>query len=1452
MQNVPGGRGGRRRRVNPVVLPQGVVVYPSAPAGPAVPAAAAVPVVAPISFQQPHLNQEDRDLVEQGDENETNTQYNNYYAFPPQAMRWLEQTPGLINRRSHMIDLINLRRTINRLVNDGVPHQLFFPRVVVDPYTLQRMDNSIEFMKNAVRQAGRVQADLDDYIFARIVQPPPLVPVRIPSFIVPLGDVFDLPTFLVLYILFCFSALTYATVGSRSASYHVGVRTDQGATQFLGTRQNSHVQATNRHLSVEVLIDIYMDLMKIICDNLGQQADGRQSAASWNGSEDSGTRVMLRDGGNDIELLLEFVPVRRQNNGGMWTPELQQFLDVTGVNDCVLTVRNPNDNKCLLYAIIIGLFVKVLQKRNLFETENKVASYSKFPPHSHVIDDYEIFCKATVYTNSLPPGEQNGAVEAIKFIAKFLVPVRIGDLPVFMNDEEERRIHAMVQDLDRKVGMMLSVEEFRSQMKQLEDMLIPNKVCGLDIYGIDFNINKHVYPLYISKNREKTIQLLCITPPGSDTSHYCYILDMEALMKNTGGKQFFSCSKCSATFYTRRLLLEHQEKDCNVGGSEDDDMGWHWSEKLDKDFWIPDPGFCYKCRLMFHDKFLADYHKDHCFMEGKTGYRHVRLLDPEDSEKDSDGRLVLHGETVDEAAEAKHVARSRVMYADFECSINPETGVHTFMSYGIYDWKSKNYECGYSLDKFWDYVLERAYGGSEEHIYVYFHNAMNYDANFILRHVLRKIKNAIDGVGDAQYRHWTIKTIMKSTNRLQKLVFYTKIDGKSRAIHIGDTFLFLTLSLERIVGSIRKDDLEINKENFTRFFEIFKERYPGVSEEEIDHILRKNIFPYRFFTDSGKLDTGKDEFLKIFEPREDNRQFFSERVTVEDLQKAYPDTRHVMEVFGCRTAKDYHDLYLCCDVMQLADVFDRSMNILWESHHIHLTKYLGMPAASWAAFLRYDATMEIPLYTSTFYAEFFKGMIRGGITSAALRYAKADETHSIIYLDVNGLYPYVMQAYGFPCGEFRFRMYNVTESSVCHRMLYELFEVFEQNHTGGCFCVDMHIPDSVKMETDDYPFAPEHRRIFEEYHKPGSQEMTPFLQKWSKANEGEEMAEFTGLVCTLYDKEKYNVHWRLLKFYIDHGVEITKIHFGVFFEEGDYLAGYVRRNIEIRNGRKDELGKTVYKLLGNSVYGKTFESPFKRNTYEIVVSESRLQGLIDESAISSMTPIDDLGWIVKYDGEEIVLDKPTYIGACVCEFSKLHMYTLLYDKMKKIFPQGCRLVYTDTDSFILQLTHAPELSETRKLFEYIKACDPTLIGPIGGQVKSETGEDTTIAEVIALRSKVYSYKTKDGHIGKRAKGTTYDAQEMQLDWETYKQTLESLTSCNTHNVQFLRRTFRVQTVDALRRSLSVNDGKRFICKNGIDTHAFGFPIPNEEFQDDSSDSEEITEEQIEAQLSMLE
>ena len=1228
--------------------------------------------------------------------------------------------------------------------------------------------------------------------------------IRVSSNTHPCKDVRDLPLFIMIYILYKLASSSI-TSGNGFLTYSFeSSAIDVGEPEYpLRMYNGSNIIMTNHTITLDELLTIYTTILRNFVSLIPSDHLALDYGMTWNGSEDSGTRMILVNWGRSASTIYLILNIRRtqyQGRGTKWTQQMEDFIQNT-LGRCVMSVRNKNDNRCLLYCIILGLFIKVKEGTSRIFGANRL-----------MVEDSEVYAKANYFSSS--------ETDPISVLARHLGRCLME--PSYSTGTPDPIID-FVRDLDKRSASMTTILGFREEFKTIEEKLIPNGACGIDVYGVDYNVNKHIYPLYISSQRENVIPLLCVTPPHADFSHYCLIMNFEKLFQRSGGKQFFSCSRCGQCFYHRRLVNDHHcpaladPGSTSVGG----EYGYHFSVKDADPVLDPVVGVCTKCRLSFITEYQFAYHKEHCLMKGINGYRHVQLVTYEPTEHPT-----LDGQALDSEKENKHLEERRIMYADFESSINPETGVHSFMSYGLYDWEDDKYYWGYKLEEFMTLILDYAFNYPQDHIYVYFHNAMGYDANFILRYVLRT----------EECKNWGIQVIMKSGNKLQKLVFYVFKDDRRKVIHICDTFMFLTLSLEKIVGSIRKDDLTLNQDNFPRFFETFKKIYPWVSDIELDQILKKNIFPYRFFTDSSKLDTPKEEFLSIFEPKPENLRFFSERVTVDDLEQNYGITKHVFEEFRLKDARAYHDLYLCCDVLQLADVFDRSMNILWESHHIHLTKYLGMPSASWAAFLRHNPSMHIPLYEDTFFAEFFKDMIRGGITSAPLRYAEADDTHSIIYLDVNGLYPYVMQAYKYPCGQFKFEPMGY-EGEQCKLRLEIIFRELERSGKGMCFCVDMHIPDAVKEITDMYPFAPEHRRIFSEYFEDETnKQLTPFLKRWSEANDGESMKEFNGLVCTLYDKTKYNVHWRLLKFYMDHGVQITKIWFGVSFDEGDYLAGYIRKNIEIRNGRKDELGKTLYKLLGNSIYGKTFESPFKRNTYEIIRDPIKLQGMLNEGNIASLTPIEDMGWIVKLDGEDIILDKPTYIGACVCEFSKLHMYTLLYDKLSQIFPgtpsdPGCRLVYTDTDSFIVRVKHPPNVPgfDPKALFDYIKSKDPTLIGGIGGQVKSETGEDDTIKKIIALRSKVYAYKTLSKHLGKRAKGTTHDAQEMQLSWKSYKETLRSLRAFDTTSSQIVRHTFGLSSADVTRQSLSVNDGKRYICEDGIETFAFGNPkIPKTE------------------------
>lgn len=1049
-----------------------------------------------------------------------------------------------------------------------------------------------------------------------------------------------------------------------------------------------------------------------------------------------------------------------------WKDKYKKMLEEIFPDGGYLTVMNKDDDLCFLYVLAVAI------------CRSKDRGFLRRPERFFLP---ETICTAVQY--------DNGDADAVELVSEIIV-------------HKDSKRCAFYEE---KLKGLYSLQDFVEVMERIEDLFVPGSY-RIDVSLLDPGRSKRLYPVYNSKRDGTTLSFFMIRD-GTD-SHFCLITEEPKIWKATKGKLFQTCSVCHQSFFSQKLLDIHECRNPKA------DKRWHWSD-VDEHDESECVGMCERCHLQFCDEYEFEHHKDHCFMRGRRGNRYIHL--PEEP--------YLHGQEEKESSNPV----DRVLFADFECMISPETGEHSFMSYGLYDVNTAHFKIGFSMEEFMDVLTEYATAG--KHMKVYFHNAMGYDANFILRHVL---------TAKEKYKDWGIRTIMKSSTRMERLSFMFRTvspDKKKRThiIEIGDTLHFIGMSLDKIVKSVKKETSEENKNVFPLFFREFSKAYPDVSEEDINRILKKNLFPYNFFQKPDDLNCPMSIFRHIFEPLSPNVLNFSETVTISDLAANKPEFDYVVETFKCKSARDYHNLYLLCDVMQIADVFLQMREIFKEVLRIDLNDYMGMPSAAWAAFLRFNPSLKLPLYKSVWFQEFFNLGTRGGVTLAPKRYGKSTPTMSYIYWDKNGLYPDEMVKRLYPCGEMIRRvfvddmdpfierkttapMYNPLQCTA-QSYLTELYFPWLEKHQKGCFIsVDLHITKELAERTDQFPFAPDHVEILDDYFDETG-EYYEFLKRWSDANDGEEIPKFKGLVATMYDKKEYHVHWRLLWWYIKHGMQVTKIHECVEFDESDYMKGFIERNIRMRNMFTDPMHKMLWKLPSNATYGKTFENTLNRANYVIVRNRDTLRGLIESQSVLSIAPIDAENCVVRIDGDEVVLDKPTYIGACITEYAKLSMYEAFYDQLPKMFSK-VELIYTDTDSFIVGVEH-PEGWGAKEIFDHIEKCCPGFMGSKGGQWKSETGDDL-IDEVIALRSKVYAYKTKSGKIGKRAKGTTAAAQQKELDWETYKRALIELRAIPVSNVMFRRDGFKISTEEMMKRALSGNDGKRIIEPDGIHTHAIGY------------------------------
>ena len=112
------------------------------------------------------------------------------------------------------------------------------------------------------------------------------------------------------------------------------------------------------------------------------------------------------------------------------------------------------------------------------------------------------------------------------------------------------------------------------------------------------------------------------------------------------------------------------------------------------------------------------------------------------------------------------------------------------------------------------------------------------------------------------------------------------------------------------------------------------------------------------------------------------------------------------------------------------------------------------------------------------------------------------------------------------------------------------------------------------------------------------------------------------LLTTQYNKINYIIEGRMLDWYLDHGMILSKIHRKLIYKKSNWLEQYIRFNINERNKSKeakDKFGDFFYKLMNNAFYGKTLENVRNRQNIEIVNSEERFTQLASKPSFQRFT-----------------------------------------------------------------------------------------------------------------------------------------------------------------------------------------------------------------------------------------
>ena len=116
----------------------------------------------------------------------------------------------------------------------------------------------------------------------------------------------------------------------------------------------------------------------------------------------------------------------------------------------------------------------------------------------------------------------------------------------------------------------------------------------------------------------------------------------------------------------------------------------------------------------------------------------------------------------------------------------------------------------------------------------------------------------------------------------------------------------------------------------------------------------------------------------------------------------------------------------------------------------------------------------------------------------------------------------------------------------------------------------------------------------------------PFLPERMKINKCKK------LVCNLFNKKKYVIHVNSLKQALNHGLKLKKIHRVIEFNQKEWLKPYIDMNTELRKAAKNDLEKDLFKLMNNSVFGKTMENIRKHRDIKLVTTDKKRSKLLSE------------------------------------------------------------------------------------------------------------------------------------------------------------------------------------------------------------------------------------------------
>ena len=283
----------------------------------------------------------------------------------------------------------------------------------------------------------------------------------------------------------------------------------------------------------------------------------------------------------------------------------------------------------------------------------------------------------------------------------------------------------------------------------------------------------------------------------------------------------------------------------------------------------------------------------------------------------------------------------------------------------------------------------------------------------------------------------------------------------------------------------------------------------------------------------------------------------------------------------------------------------------------------------------------------------------------------------ILGFDANSLYPSTM-AKEMPCGK-EFVEHYEDPVQAAHTIIGRMYST----RWFGFAEIDIEVPRYLWKMFEEFPPIFINQSVGEEGIP---QHMRDYLAK-----SGRTVTPNQKKLLGVLKAKKVLLYTPLLKWYIEHGLEITAVYRTIDYVPRKIFSWFVNEVANMRRKGDAEADKAllaeIYKLLGNSAYGKCIETVERQTKVLYTKDEDEVDKHMRSAYFEDLEEIGD-AYKIEFRKKEVKIDRPFQVGIVVYQLAKLRMLQFYYDFLDKyIDRRDFELIQMDTDSMYFALSH---------------------------------------------------------------------------------------------------------------------------------------------------------------------